>query len=148
MFLFILVGVFVRISINFKLVELIQQGLYLSLFSVPFFFLWLLLILSESNRTPFDIAEGEREIVSGFNIEYGGGLFALIFVREYGIIIFLRTITSLFFFGGLYLGIIIVCFFFIWARCSFPRLRYDQLILIRWKISLPWRLVILMFVML
>jgi NADH:ubiquinone oxidoreductase subunit H len=56
--------------------------------------------LAERNRTPFDIAEGESEIVSGFNIEYGGGLFALIFIREYGIILILGFITSLFFLGG------------------------------------------------
>lgn len=91
----------------------------------------MLLCIAEANRTPFDLAEGESEIVSGFNIEYGGGLFAFIFIREYGIIIFLSFITSLFFLGGqnLIVKTFLVCFIFVWVRCAFPRVRYDVLII-------------------
>lgn len=86
--------------------------------------------MAESNRTPFDLAEGESEIVSGFNIEYGGGLFALIFIIEYGIIMFLRFITCFIFLGlrAPLLKTFLVCFIFIWVRCCFPRVRYDKLI--------------------
>lgn len=74
-----------------------------------------MLCMAESNRTPFDIAEGESEIVSGFNIEYGGGLFAFIFIREYGIIIILSFVTRLFFLGRSFMLIktLFVIFIFI-----------------------------------
>lgn len=74
-----------------------------------------MICIAERNRTPFDLAEGESEIVSGFNIEYGGGMFALIFIREYGIIMFLRFITSLLFLGAslIILKTFLICFLFI-----------------------------------
>lgn len=74
-----------------------------------------MLCLAEANRTPFDLAEGESEIVSGFNVEYGGGLFALIFIREYGILIFLRFLSSLLFLGGVVTTtkIIVLCLIFV-----------------------------------
>lgn len=98
-------------------------------FCLPFFFMWILMCMAESNRTPFDLAEGESEIVSGFNIEYGGGLFALIFIIEYGMLMFLGFLTSVFFLGS---GITVLktffcSFLFIWIRCCFPRIRYDKL---------------------
>ncbi|TKH92705.1 hypothetical protein FCN23_09385 [Campylobacter jejuni] len=64
------------------------------------FILWLVTILAETNRTPFDFAEGESELVSGFNVEYGGGGFAILFIAEYGNIIFMRAVTSVMFIGG------------------------------------------------
>jgi NADH-ubiquinone oxidoreductase chain 1 len=102
------------------------------LFSAPLFLVWALLCIAEANRTPFDLAEGESEIVSGFNIEYGGGLFAFIFIREYGMIMFLRFITALIFIGGrnLLIKTFLICTLFVWVRRSFPRVRYDKLIII------------------
>jgi len=96
-----------------------------------FFFSWVFIIIAETNRTPFDQAEGESEIVSGFNIEYRGGLFAFIFIREYGIIMVLSFLTSLIFLG---LGFVVVktfffCLVFVWNRSSFPRVRYDEIML-------------------
>jgi len=92
-------------------------------------------MIAETNRTPFDFAEGESELVSGFNVEYGRGGFALLFLSEYARIIFIRFILSFLFFcvGGI--GFLFVrllgsfyCFFFIWVRGCFPRYRYDKLI--------------------
>jgi len=86
--------------------------------------------VAESNRSPFDFSEGESELVSGFNVEYGGGLFSLIFICEYGIIIFLCYLSILVFFGGVdyFLKFLLLCFFFVWVRCCYPRYRYDFLI--------------------
>jgi len=95
--------------------------------------LWVLIRLAEANRTPFDFAEGESELVSGFNIEYGRVGFALIFMAEYGSIFFLSAvIAGVFFgggFGGIYFSIITggLVFFFVWVRCTLPRFRYDLL---------------------
>lgn len=90
--------------------------------------------MAETNRTPFDFAEGESELVSGFNIEYGSGSFALLFLAEYGSIIFISYLIVCLFFGGLggqFLLFNIVgvffCFWFIWVRGTLPRFRYDKL---------------------
>lgn len=140
--LYLLVLVYVVKAYNITTTREIQQGLWFIGFCTPLFVSWIILCMAEANRTPFDLAEGESEIVSGFNIEYGGGLFAFIFIREYGIIIFLRFITSVFFLGtnNLLFKTFIVCIIFVWTRCSFPRVRYDILILTAWKLALPYRL--------
>lgn len=116
----------------------------MGLFYIPIFiFLWLLIRLAETNRTPFDFAEGESELVSGFNIEYGGGPFAFIFIAEYGRILFLRRLTALIV-GAAYpvfeliiLVNLVVVFFWIWVRATLPRYRYDRLIRLAWKGLLP-----------
>ncbi len=94
--------------------------------------MFLVSILAETNRAPFDLTEGESELVSGYNVEYASMSFALFFLAEYAHIIFMSCLTILLFFGG-WLGlpfglkvVFIVCFF-LWARASFPRIRYDQL---------------------
>jgi len=100
-------------------------------------------MVAETNRTPFDFAEGESELVSGFNIEYGRGGFALLFLAEYGIIIFISYLVCYLFFGGL--GNILLlnikglffCFFFLWVRGTYPRFRYDKLIGLVWRDILP-----------
>jgi len=117
---------------------------YLGIF-FPLFFFWYISRLAETNRTPFDFAEGESELVSGFNIEYGRGGFALIFLAEYARIIFIRYLIVVIFLGRItFLSIItfnLLSFFlvysFIWVRSCYPRFRYDKLILLAWKIFLP-----------
>ena len=105
---------------------------------------WAVTVVAELNRTPFDFAEGESELVSGFNVEYGSDKFAIIFLAEYGIIYTFSILTAIFFAGvhalpcwstavvGIFLG-----FFVIWLRTTLPRFRYDLLILLSWKTLLP-----------
>lgn len=119
------------------------------LWRFPIIIVWLLICLAEANRTPFDFSEGESELVSGFNTEYGGGFFSLIFIREYGSILFFRYISSLIFLGGsnfIIIKTLIFSFLFIWIRGSYPRLRYDRLIIIAWKSILPLVLGVLIFI--
>jgi NADH-ubiquinone oxidoreductase chain 1 len=114
--------------------------------SSPLMVLWLISCVAETNRTPFDFSEGESELVSGFNVEYGGGLFAIIFMAEYGIILFLRSVTSILLisqpFGECQLALIALVFATIWvlARATYPRYRYDKLLNLAWKRFLPLRL--------
>lgn len=130
-------------SYNFNFLFKIQDLCWFILYSLPIFFCWLSCCLAETNRSPFDFAEGERELVSGFNIEYGRGGFALLFIAEYASIIFIRILTCLVFLGGDYFSfiffikIVLLCFWFVWVRCSLPRYRYDKLIYLAWKCYLP-----------
>lgn len=118
----------------------------------PIFLCWFASILAETNRTPFDFAEGESELVSGFNTEYSRGGFALLFLSEYARIIFMRFLTSFIFLGILIntkvLLILIGLFFifsFLWVRSCLPRLRYDKLINLAWKSYLPISLFLIYF---
>jgi NADH-ubiquinone oxidoreductase chain 1 len=102
-------------SYDFGLLFFGQMSYWFMFFSFVFVVSWSFIILSESNRTPFDFSEGESELVSGFNVEYGGGAFSVIFICEYGMIIFLCFLSVYIFFGGGYffLKVLICCFFFV-----------------------------------
>lgn len=107
----------------------------------PAVIIWFISSLAETNRAPFDFAEGESELVSGFNIEYSAFEFACLFLAEYGKILLMRFLTGLFFFPRNYLVYILVgvifTFSFLWARAALPRFRYDLLMRLAWKIFLP-----------
>jgi len=101
---------------------------------MPLSFIMIISFLAETNRSPFDFAEGESELVSGFNIEYGSGGFALIFLAEYARILFIRIIYRVIFLGGyrfyfiFFLKLGFISFLYIWVRAAYPRFRYDKLI--------------------
>lgn len=148
---FFLIILFINIlssSYNFTQIRETQQFLWLRLGNFILFYFWLLRCLAEVNRRPFDFAEGESELVSGFNIEFIGGFFALIFLAEYTNIIILSLITTILFFTKIksiysIFILIIMLVFILWVRGSYPRFRYDFLIIFRWKIVLPRILIIL-----
>lgn len=124
----------------------------------PMFIVFLVSILAETNRPPFDLPEGESELSGGFMVEYSSMTFALFFLGEYANMILMSAMTTILFLGGWHvpfgiaslgvlpgwlwfiLKICAVLFFFIWARASFPRYRYDQLMRLGWKIFLPFSL--------
>lgn len=92
-------------------------------------FFWAGICLAETNRSPYDFSEGESELVSGFNVEYGGGLFSLIFICEYGMILLLRYFRALVLGGArfIFFKCFLVGYVFVWVRCCYPRYRYDKL---------------------
>lgn len=130
-------------SFNLFYFELYQKNLWFIVLFFPIGIIWLISRLAETNRTPFDFAEGESELVSGFNVEYGAGGFALIFLAEYARILFISILFSLLFLGSyvisfiFFLKLTFISFFFIWVRGAYPRYRYDKLINIAWKSYLP-----------
>uniref|UniRef100_A0AAU7YUS3 NADH-ubiquinone oxidoreductase chain 1 n=1 Tax=Sinophasma brevipenne TaxID=3127808 RepID=A0AAU7YUS3_9NEOP len=107
--------------------------------------------LADTNRTPFDFAEGESELVSGFNVEYSSGGFILIFLSEYSMILFMSLFSCIVFFGCdlfslmFYIKMIFLSFIFIWVRGTLPRFRYDKLMYLAWKCYLPLSLNYLIF---
>jgi len=142
--------IFILIRYNFKVFINNQEYIWFLLIYLPIFLCWLVSRLAETNRSPFDFAEGESELVSGFNIEYGSGGFALLFLAEYARIIFISYLIVLIYLGNLgriylinLLGIYI-CFVFIWVRGTLPRYRYDKLIYLSWKRILPISLIIIL----
>jgi len=139
-------------SYNFSEFRLNQEYIYFFIILFPLFLIWLASIIAETNRAPFDFAEGESELVSGFNIEYGRGGFALLFLAEYARIIFISYFIALIFFGG-FKNLLLFnllgwgfCFLFIWVRGTYPRLRYDKLIGLAWRSFLPNSLRFLVFI--
>ena len=164
---FALVGVLMAAgSLNLGVIVRAQHG---GLVAWNWFWLFPLLMVyfisgvAETNRAPFDVAEGESEIVAGFHVEYSGAAFALFFLAEYANMILISALTAVFFFGGwlspfdgylsaddpiaqpsfgwLALKIFIALFFFLWFRATFPRYRYDQIMRLGWKVLIPVTLV-------
>lgn len=134
---------------NLNILLEIQKTVWLLCISPLILIMWFISILAETNRTPFDFAEGESELVSGFNVEYSGALFALLFISEYGSIIFMRYFIRIIYFGGglIIYGFVRVLFIvlFIWVRGTIPRFRYDKLIYLVWRCYLPVILNYLLF---
>nr|ALO77617.1 NADH deshydrogenase subunit 1 [Cantharidae sp. GENSP01] len=128
-----------------------QSFIWFIFLSFPLCLTWFVSSLAETNRTPFDFAEGESELVSGFNVEYSSGGFALIFLAEYANILFMSFLFCLMFLGGnlfswlFYFFVVFMGFGFIWARGTLPRFRYDKLMYLAWKSFLPVSLSYLLY---
>nr|AJD22681.1 NADH dehydrogenase subunit 1 [Vanellus cinereus] len=127
-----------------------QEPLYLIFSSWPLAMMWYISTLAETNRAPFDLTEGESELVSGFNVEYAAGPFALFFLAEYANIMLMNTLTTILFLNPSMLNlpqelfpmalatkILLLSSGFLWIRASYPRFRYDQLMHLLWKNFLP-----------
>lgn len=143
MALIIIRGIFIIKTLDFHIMEINQSYVWVGFLLWQCSFIWLVSTMAETNRSPFDFAEGESEIVSGFNIEYSAGTFALIFMAEYINIIFIRVLTAIIFFGSrsIFLFLVKALFFmfcFLWSRGRLPRFRYDQLMDLTWKGFLPF----------
>nr|SSX17081.1 NADH dehydrogenase subunit 1 [Teinopalpus imperialis] len=130
-----------------------QELLWFFFLMLPLSLCWFSSSLAETNRTPFDFAEGESELVSGFNVEYSSGGFALIFLAEYSSILFMSLLFVLIYLGGysldmmFYMKLVFISFVFIWVRGTLPRYRYDKLMYLSWKSYLPISLNFLLFFM-
>jgi len=150
MALFFLSIIFLINSYCFSYFFISQLSVWFLYIFFPIFLCWFVSMLAETNRTPFDFAEGESELVSGFNVEYGRGGFALLFLSEYASIIFIRFLVGFIFFSSTNISVFLFmgtffCFFFIWVRGCYPRFRYDKLMYLAWKTYLPCALFIISF---
>nr|QSQ68864.1 NADH dehydrogenase subunit 1 [Crocodylus niloticus]QSQ68942.1 NADH dehydrogenase subunit 1 [Crocodylus niloticus] len=132
-----------------------QEPAYLALTTWPLLMMWYTSTLAETNRAPFDLTEGESELVSGFNVEYSAGLFTLFFLAEYANILLMNILTTILFLNTttnlptqtlftttLMSKSILLTIGFLWIRASYPRFRYDQLMHLLWKNFLPATLAI------
>lgn len=159
-------------SLNLSKIVLAQQGGLLHWYwlpLLPLFVVYWIAGVAETNRAPFDVAEGESEIVAGFHVEYSGMSFAIFFLAEYANMIMIATIAALLFLGGwlspvegipylgtalafipgivwLLLKIAMMLFVYLWMRATFPRYRYDQIMRLGWKILIPVTIVWLVVV--
>lgn len=160
---FALVGVLMCAN-TLNLVEIVngQKGSFWNWYFIPLFPMFVVYLISgvaETNRAPFDVAEGESEIVAGFHVEYSGMTFAVFFLAEYANMILIASMTALMFLGGwnpildiapfnlippfiwFCLKVAFVLFLFLWFRATFPRYRYDQIMRLGWKVFIPVTLV-------
>ncbi len=165
---FALVGVLIMGgTLNLREIVLAQQGGIFDWFwlpLLPLFVIYMISGLAETNRAPFDVAEGESEIVAGFHVEYSGAAFAVFFLAEYANMILISGLTAILFAGGwlspfesvpvlgdTVLGegsilwflakTVVFMFMFLWYRATFPRYRYDQIMRLGWKVLIPITLV-------
>nr|YP_009754002.1 NADH dehydrogenase subunit 1 [Cheirotonus gestroi]QIT06611.1 NADH dehydrogenase subunit 1 [Cheirotonus gestroi] len=138
-------------SVNLLEFMKFQEYIWFLFICFPLSMVWFVSSLAETNRTPFDFAEGESELVSGFNVEYSSGGFALIFLAEYSSILFMSMLCVLLFLGGDYFSWLFfvktgfMSFVWIWVRGTLPRYRYDKLMYLCWKSFLPLSLNYLIF---
>nr|YP_001648423.1 NADH dehydrogenase subunit 1 [Odontobutis platycephala]AAY18971.1 NADH dehydrogenase subunit 1 [Odontobutis platycephala] len=135
-----------------------QGSIWLIVPAWPLAMMWYISTLAETNRAPFDLTEGESELVSGFNVEYAGGPFALFFLAEYANILLMNTLSTMLFLGAshlhnmpetttmnLLIKAAILSILFLWIRASYPRFRYDQLMHLIWKNFLPITLALMIW---
>nr|WAL35495.1 NADH dehydrogenase subunit 1 [Sylvilagus sp. 1 AS-2022] len=145
---------------SFTLSSLIltQEYMWILIPAWPLAMMWFISTLAETNRAPFDLTEGESELVSGFNVEYAGGPFALFFLAEYTNIIMMNALTTILFLGPFHnhmnpelftinftIKTLLLTMTFLWIRASYPRFRYDQLMHLLWKSFLPLTLALCMW---
>nr|YP_009536194.1 NADH dehydrogenase subunit 1 [Exorista civilis]YP_009540723.1 NADH dehydrogenase subunit 1 [Clemelis pullata]AYM35225.1 NADH dehydrogenase subunit 1 [Exorista civilis]AYQ22811.1 NADH dehydrogenase subunit 1 [Clemelis pullata] len=153
MALILLSFIFLIGSYNMLMFYKYQMFIWFLFILFPMSLVWFSISLAETNRTPFDFAEGESELVSGFNVEYSSGGFALIFLAEYASILFMSMLFSMMFLGSdiysflFYLKLMFISFMFIWVRGTLPRFRYDKLMYLAWKSFLPFSLNFLLFIL-
>jgi len=162
---FALVGVLMCAnSLNLGKIVTAQAGGLFEWYWLPLFPLFVVYFISavaETNRAPFDVAEGESEIVAGFHVEYSGMAFAVFFLAEYANMILVSMLAAIMFLGGwlspvpalipdsflwLIAKVLFLLFFFLWFRATFPRYRYDQIMRLGWKVFIPITLVWILFV--
>nr|YP_009116230.1 NADH dehydrogenase subunit 1 [Vanmanenia pingchowensis]AJD22544.1 NADH dehydrogenase subunit 1 [Vanmanenia pingchowensis] len=135
-----------------------QEAVWLLLPAWPLAAMWYISTLAETNRAPFDLTEGESELVSGFNVEYAGGPFALFFLAEYANILLMNTLSAILFLGASHIPTIpelttinlmtkaaLLSVVFLWVRASYPRFRYDQVMHLVWKNFLPLTLALVLW---
>nr|YP_009650712.1 NADH dehydrogenase subunit 1 [Sinorhodeus microlepis]QCF40097.1 NADH dehydrogenase subunit 1 [Sinorhodeus microlepis] len=135
-----------------------QEGIWLLIPAWPLAAMWYISTLAETNRAPFDLTEGESELVSGFNVEYAGGPFVLFFLAEYANILLMNTLSAVLFMGTSHLHnfpeltainlmtkAALLSILFLWVRASYPRFRYDQLMHLVWKNFLPLTLALVLW---
>nr|QHT54169.1 NADH dehydrogenase subunit 1 [Cervus albirostris] len=135
-----------------------QEQVWLIFPAWPLAMMWFISTLAETNRAPFDLTEGESELVSGFNVEYAAGPFALFFMAEYANIIMMNVFTTILFLGAFHNPVLpelytinftmkslLLTISFLWIRASYPRFRYDQLMHLLWKNFLPLTLALCMW---
>nr|WNH18721.1 NADH dehydrogenase subunit 1 [Sargocentron bullisi] len=135
-----------------------QEGIWLIMPAWPLAAMWYISTLAETNRAPFDLTEGESELVSGFNVEYAGGPFALFFLAEYANILLMNTLSTILFLGASHTPTLpeltamnimtkaaLLSVVFLWVRASYPRFRYDQLMHLVWKNFLPLTLALVVW---
>nr|WFG79874.1 NADH dehydrogenase subunit 1 [Nemacheilidae gen. n. sp. p LD-2023] len=135
-----------------------QESIWLLIPAWPLAAMWYISTLAETNRAPFDLTEGESELVSGFNVEYAGGPFALFFLAEYANILLMNTLSAILFLGAshtpsmpelttinLMVKAALLSMVFLWVRASYPRFRYDQLMHLVWKNFLPLTLALVLW---
>nr|BBU25839.1 NADH dehydrogenase subunit 1 [Pseudanthias squamipinnis] len=135
-----------------------QESIWLIMPAWPLAGMWYISTLAETNRAPFDLTEGESELVSGFNVEYAGGPFALFFLAEYANILLMNTLSATLFLGAYHLPTFpeltslnlmtkaaMLSILFLWVRASYPRFRYDQLMHLIWKNFLPLTLAMIIW---